>query len=112
MANAYLRVSLFVKNCPVSIIESESTVMVARLVDNELWYYGLYDTWERAKEVAKELENGVVFEIDNENIKADMLAMLTELLLEIEQCGVEDSHWIIQEKINKLKGEEDGNKND
>lgn len=66
MANAYLRVSLFVKNCPVSIIESESTVMVARLVDNELWYYGLYNTWERAKEVAKELGNGVVFEIDTE----------------------------------------------
>jgi hypothetical protein len=41
--------------------------MVARLVDNELWYYGLYDTWERAEEVAKELGNSVVFEIDNEN---------------------------------------------
>ena len=40
--------------------------MVARLVDGELWYYGLYNTWERAKEVAKELGNGVVFEIDTE----------------------------------------------
>jgi hypothetical protein len=66
MANAYLRVSLFVKNCPVSIIESNSTVMVARLVDGELWYYGLYNTWERAEEVAKKLGNGVVFEIDTE----------------------------------------------
>jgi len=65
MSNAYLRVHLFVKNCPLSIIRSESTVMVARLVDAELWYYGLYDTWERAEEVAKELGNGVVFEIDN-----------------------------------------------
>lgn len=42
-------------------------------------------------------------------LKVDMTAMLTELLLEIEQCGVEDSHWIIKEKINALKGEEDGN---
>ena len=41
-------------------------------------------------------------------LKADMVAMLTELLLEIEQCGVEDSHWIIKEKINALKGKEDG----
>ena len=67
MANAYLKARLFVKDCPVSIIRSESTVMVARFVDTELWYYGLYDTWERAKEVAKELGNGVVLEVDNGN---------------------------------------------
>ena len=38
-------------------------------------------------------------------LKADMVDMLTKLLLEIEQCGVEDSHWIIKEKINALKEE-------
>lgn len=64
-SNAFLKVRTFVKNCPVSIIGNDSTVMVARLVDNELWYYGLYDTWERANEVAQELRNGVVFEIDS-----------------------------------------------
>ncbi len=63
MVNAYLRVNLFVKNCPVSIIENENNVMVARLVDSELWYYGMYATWERAEEVAKELGNGVVLEV-------------------------------------------------
>lgn len=66
MSNAYLKVRTFVKNCPIDIIGSDSTVMVASLVDGELWYYGLYNTWERAKEVAKELGNGVVFEIDTE----------------------------------------------
>lgn len=66
MANAYLKVKLFVKNCPVSIIGNDSTVMVASLVDGELWYYGLYNTWERAEEVAKKLGNGVVFEMDTE----------------------------------------------
>lgn len=69
MANAFLKVRIFVKNCPIDIIGSDSTVMVARLVDGELWYYGLYDTWERAEkvaeEVAKKLGNGVVFEIDS-----------------------------------------------
>jgi hypothetical protein len=50
----------------VSIIENEDKVMVARLVDSELWYYGIYATWKRAEEVAKELGNGVVFEIDTE----------------------------------------------
>ena len=67
MAKAFLTVRTFVRNCPVSIIENEDKVMLARLVDSELWYYGMYATWERAEEVAKELGNGVVFEIDNEN---------------------------------------------
>lgn len=67
MIMAFLKVRTFVKNCSVSIIENEDNVMVARLVDSELWYYGMYATWERAKEVAKELGNGVVLEVDNGN---------------------------------------------
>ena len=67
MAKAFLTIRTFVKNCPVSIIENEDKVMVARLVGSELWYYGLYDTWERAKEVAKELGNGVVLEVEDGN---------------------------------------------
>ena len=67
MTNAFLKVRTFVKNCPVSIIENEDKVMVARLVDSELWYYGMYATWERAKEVAKELGNGVVLEVEDGN---------------------------------------------
>ena len=67
MAKAFLTVRTFVKNCPVSIIENEDHVMVARLVDSELWYYGMYATWERAEEVAKELGNGVVLEVEDGN---------------------------------------------
>ena len=63
MAKAFLKVRTFVKNCPLSIIRSEDNVMVARLVDSELWYYGMYATWERAEEVAKELGNGVILEV-------------------------------------------------
>ena len=63
MTNAFLKVNTFVKNCPVSVIGNEDNVMVARLVDSELWYYGMYATWERAEEVAKELGNGVVLEV-------------------------------------------------
>lgn len=40
--------------------------------------------------------------------KDDMVDLLKEILLEIEQCGVEDSHWIVKEKINALKGEKNG----
>ena len=68
MSKAFLKVRTFVKNCPVSIIESEDIVMVARLVDSELWYYGLYATWERAEEVAKELGNGVILEVEDGKI--------------------------------------------
>ena len=68
MAKAFLTVRTFVKNCPVSIIENEDKVMVARLVDSELWYYGMYATWERAKEVAQELGNGVVLEAEDGKI--------------------------------------------
>lgn len=68
MAKAFLTVRTFVKNCPVSIIRSEDRVMVARLVDSELWFYGLYATWERAEQVAKDLGNGVVLEAETEEI--------------------------------------------
>ena len=67
MAKAFLKVRTFVKNCPVSVIGNEDNVMVARLVDSELWYYGMYATWERAEEVAKELGNGVVLEVEDGN---------------------------------------------
>lgn len=66
MAKAFLTVRTFVKNCPVSIIRSEDRVMVARLVDSELWFYGLYATWEKAEQVAKDLGNGVVLEVESE----------------------------------------------
>lgn len=65
MNKAFLKVNTFVKNCPLSIIENEDNVMVARLVDSELWYYGMYATWERAEEVAKELGNGVILEVED-----------------------------------------------
>ncbi len=65
MTMAYFQVGVFVKNCPISIIENknEDNFMVARLADSELWFYGLYSTWEWAEEVAKELGNGVVLEV-------------------------------------------------
>lgn len=34
--------------------------VVARLVDGVLWYYGAYETEERAEEVRSEFENGIV----------------------------------------------------
>jgi hypothetical protein len=49
-------------------------------------------------------------------LKADMVAMLTEIQLEIEELDTANNNWsymncsdIIQQKINALKGVEDGN---
>lgn len=36
--------------------------IVARLVDCDLWYYGVYETQERAEKVAEALGNGVVIQ--------------------------------------------------
>lgn len=45
-----------INNCPHG-----SGMVVARVVAGELWYYGRYETPERAKEVARELgENAIV----------------------------------------------------
>ena len=43
-----------------NITEGKEKYVVARLVSGELWYYGRYDTEQRAKEVAEEFENGIV----------------------------------------------------
>lgn len=66
MTNACLKASLFVNNCPASIIGNNDNVMVARLADSELWFYGMYSTRKRAEDVAKELGNAVVFEVESE----------------------------------------------
>lgn len=66
MTKAFLKVRTFVKNCPVSIIANENKIIVARLVDSELWYFGMFATWEKAEQVAKDLGNGVVLEVETE----------------------------------------------
>lgn len=52
-----------VMNCPDR--EFRVGYMVARLVDATLWYYGFYDTMNRAVEVAVALGNGLVLGINN-----------------------------------------------
>lgn len=45
----------------------KSGYMVARAADAELWYYGLYETYKRAEQIAIEIGNGIVVEIKEEN---------------------------------------------
>lgn len=47
-----------VNNVSKSYLNNEYSVI--RDVDNEYWYYGSYDSLERAQEVCKTLGNGLV----------------------------------------------------
>lgn len=43
--------------------------VVARLVDNQLWYWGSWDDGKEAERVARTFENGVVIDTDYEDGK-------------------------------------------
>ena len=43
-----------------NVSDGKDKFVVARLVEGKLWYYGRYETENRAKEVSEEFENGLV----------------------------------------------------
>lgn len=63
MINDNVLVRAFIRNLPVSFGSYSSGFIVARLDGIKLWYYGIYDSKERAENVAREIGNGVVFEL-------------------------------------------------
>lgn len=52
-----------VNNVSRSYLNSEYSVI--REVENEYWYYGSYDSLERAQEVSKNIGNGLVVKSEN-----------------------------------------------
>ena len=58
MNNIFIKANVLINNYTAG----EGRYIVARLVSNELWYYGRYDSMERAEMVAAEFENAVVIE--------------------------------------------------
>ena len=61
----YLQSSVLVKNIANRAFQQGiNNYVVARAYMGELWYYGAYKSEERALEVAKELENGVVLIVE------------------------------------------------
>lgn len=52
---------LHVNNLPGGRIENG--FLVCRVVDGELWYYGLYDLKDRADKAVAEIGNGIVVEV-------------------------------------------------
>lgn len=56
--NKVINAKLCVMNCPDKALKTG--YLVARVVDSVLWYYGLYDTMDKAATVAVEIGNGIV----------------------------------------------------
>lgn len=63
MINDLVTVNVFIRNLPVSFGALTEGFMVARVDGIDLWYYGIYNDKERAESVAREIGNGVVFEL-------------------------------------------------
>lgn len=94
---------------------------MGRLIDaykliNKLWGTGLTQKHLKIIEDMPTVE-AIPKDQYEVRLKADMVAMLSEIQLEIEEKGTDlcdDGWWItynnlIQEKINTLRGGEDGN---
>ena len=62
-----------------NISEGKAKYVVARLVEGKLWYYGRYETTERANEVAQEFDNGLVL--------FDETARKPEPKIKCPECG-------------------------
>ena len=61
MADCKIKGILFINNMPD--IMFKHGYLVARVVDGELWYYGLYERKDRADKAAAEIGNGIVVEV-------------------------------------------------
>lgn len=55
-------VEVTINNTP-DYMENKSGFVVARYVDGELWFYGIYETYKRAAWVAEEIGNGLVLKV-------------------------------------------------
>jgi hypothetical protein len=72
MIKARIEGKIIIRNVPESIVNGSRTGFVcARVSQTELWYYGCYETYERASEVALELGNGIVVEVPNESVYSE-----------------------------------------
>ncbi len=60
-----MKVDAKIKNMPEKIVNS-GFIVARRADDALLWYYGIYKTEEKALEVARELDNGIVLEMGDE----------------------------------------------
>lgn len=52
-----------VKNMSENAKDKDGFLVVRRGDDSSLWYYGLYDSEETARNAAKEIGNGLVLEV-------------------------------------------------
>ena len=57
-----------INNVPEYVSDgTEKGLMVVRLVDASLWYYGIFEDFKQATDVAEIIGNGLVLEVNNDN---------------------------------------------
>jgi hypothetical protein len=57
-----------INNVPEYVSDgTEKGLMVVRLVDTSLWYYGIFEDFKQATDVAEIIGNGLVLEVNNDN---------------------------------------------
>lgn len=57
-----------INNVPEYVSDgTEKGLMVVRLVDTSLWYYGIFEDNKTATDVAEIIGNGLVLEVNNDN---------------------------------------------
>ena len=56
-----------INNVPEYVLNGqEQGFMDVRLVDTSLWYYGIFEDFKQATDVAEIIGNGLVLEVNNE----------------------------------------------
>ena len=116
------------QNVMLEVIIAETGVQMILLPINEEYESNdlMAENEFLRKQLAEALKHRRMFEADYEaRLRADLVAMLTEIQLEIEELypkarktyrdgltsyceGVDDSREVIQQKINELKAESEG----
>lgn len=64
--NGSITVKAHICNLPNEI---EYPFIVARHIEDEMWFWGQYDDFQRASDAALELGNGFVFEVEKGEIE-------------------------------------------
>lgn len=57
--------NLRINNVPIYAYQKDYPYWVIRICDNELWFYGAYDSDTDAEKAAAEIDNGLIIEKPN-----------------------------------------------
>ena len=63
MSSLTVPINVKINNMTPDCMSEDTTHIVARIVDDELWYWGAYENIDRAETAAKQLTNALILEV-------------------------------------------------